>query len=559
MICVGCNRIAISRRRVPPGLDIALAFLGGLGLLLTGLKLLSISTKALGGPWLRRAVAAGTRSPPTSALTGLAAGTLTQSTSAVTVVGAGLVQAGLLEVRRALPLLSWTNVGTCGVVLMASVNPQTMALALVGVAGIAAYFGLDWRGRLKPLLGALVALGMVFLGLGIIKAGIGPLRDAHWMQAAMAGGGNWLLPPFLVGAVIGFLCNTSSPATLIALALTATGLMPFDSTVMAVYGGNVGSGFAMLVAIGDARGAARRMGIYQVVWKSFGTAVFVLLFFVERAGVPLVLAASEALAGDDLALRVGMLVLLYQTGTALLIWPFDRPILRLLARLSPETAVETLSRPRFVYPAAVADPATAVALARAEMGRLAERLPLLLDGVREDGSRDGSGWVALGTGSAALEAVVDGFLAELVRRGGDAASIEDAVAARARLANLGALREAVAGFAQTVEALPPSGPAGAALRRMAEALHLLLEEFAELEAGGDPDALRALTADRSEMLEALRRGLLRAEGGLAAAAQEGLFRAFALFERAVWLMRRGAVSAGEARPAVESHAAAALV
>jgi phosphate:Na+ symporter len=539
-------------------LDIALAFLGGLGLFLTGLRMLSTSTKALGGPWLRRAVAAGTRGPLTSAFTGLAAGTLTQSTSAVTVVGAGLVQAGLLEVRRALPLLSWTNVGTCGVVLMASFKPQTLALALIGVAGIAAYFGLDWRGRLKPILGALIGLGVVFLGLGVIKAGIAPLRDASWMQAAMAGGGAWLLPPFLIGGLIAFVSNTSSTATLIALALTATGLMGFDGTVMAVYGASIGSGLSMLVAVSDARGAARRLGIYQVLWKSFGTVVFLLLFFLERAGVPLVLAASGALAGGDLALRVGVLVLLFQAGTALLIWPLDRPMLRLLARLSPETAAEALSRPRYIYPAAVDDPATAVALARAEMTRLAERLPLLLDAVREDGARDGPGWSALDGGSATLEGVVDGFLAELVRRGGDAASIEEAVAARARLADLVALREAVAGFAQTVEAMPPSSPPGAALRRMAEALHLLLEEFAGLHSGGDAAVLRALTVDRSEMLEALRRGLLRAEGGLAVAAQEGLFRAFALFERAVWLMRRGTVSAGGGRPPVESGAAAAL-
>jgi phosphate:Na+ symporter len=529
-------------------LDIALAFLGGLGLFLTGLRMLSVSSRGMSGPWLRRAVALGTSGKLASAATGLAVGTLTQSTSAVTVVSVSLVQTDVLTVRRALPLLSWTNVGTCGVVLMASLNPQTIALLLVGAAGVAAYFRLDLGGRIAPALGALVGLGIVFLGLGILKGGIAPLRDAPWMAALMAGGGDWLLPPFIVGGIIAFLSATSSTATLIALALTATGLIGFDATVMAIYGAAIGSGFAMLAAVGDARGVARRLGLYQVVWKCFGTAVFVLLFFVERAGPPLLLAASEALAGGDLALRVGLLVLLFQTGTALLIWPLDGPILRLLARMSPETADESLSRPRHILPAALAHPATAADLASREAADLAGRLPLLLDAVREEAAPGGPPRASIDAGSAALERTADGFLAGLVASGagGDRAALERAVALRASLADLAALREASSGFAAVAEAARAGGsPLWPTLSRMAEALHLLLSELADLLAVPDPDgaaALHALAGDRSDLLEALRRGLVRAEAGLPAAEQEALLRAMALFERAAWLIRRQAAS-----------------
>jgi phosphate:Na+ symporter len=525
-----------------PGVDIAIAFLGGLGLFLTGLKTLSTSTKQMSGPWLRRAVAAGTRGPLASAVTGLVVGAVTQSTSAVTLVASGLVQTGMLEVRRALPLLSWTNVGTCGVVLMASLDPQTVALVLVGLAGVLAYFRLDLGSRAAPWLGALIGLGTLFLGLGIIKAGIAPLREAPFMQALMAGENHWLLPPFLVGGVIAFLSQTSSTATLIALAFTATGLMTFDQTVMAIYGASIGSGLGMLLAAGDLRGTARRLAQYQVVWKTFGTLVFLGLYALERAGVPLVLAASDALAGD-LAFRVGVLVLLFQAGTALLIWSLDGPVMRLLAAWSPETPVEALSRPRFVHAAAAEDAPTAAALAGQEQARLAERLPLLLDAARGgEAAPGGPGRAALEDGSAALEAVLDGFLAEALARGGaDRASLEALVALRARNADLAALREAAGGFAAVAEAAPQDAPHAPTLRQMTEALHLLLGEFAEALArpGGEgAEMLRALTADRAELLEGLRRGIARAETGLAAAQHEALLRAIATFERAVWLMRR---------------------
>ena len=518
-------------------MEIAIAFLGGLGLFLTGLKALSTSTRGLSGPWLRKAVAAGTRGPVTSAVTGLMVGAVTQSTSAVTIVASGLAQTGVLEVRRALPLLSWTNVGTCGVVLMASLNPQTVAMLLVGLAGVLAYFRLDLRGRIAPLLGALLGLGLLFLGLGLMKAGVAPLRDVPAVAAVMTGENHWLLAPFIVGGLIAFVSQTSSTATLIALALTTTGLMSFDQTVMAIYGAAVGSGFGMLLAAAEMRGTARRLAQYQVLWKCFGTAVFLLLYAVERMGVPLVMAASEALS-HTLTFRVGVLVLLFQVGTALLIWPLDRVMLRVLAAWSPETEGEALSRPRFIHRAALADPLTALALARQEQARLAGRLPALLDPVREDAATGGPARGALDSGSTALENEVNSFLAELLAVGGNREVMDEAVELRARNADLTALREATGSFAAL-------GAAGSMFPSMAEALHLLLTEFAEVLAAPDAEGaatLRALAADRSEMLRNLRRGVARAEPGLPPAEQEALLRAIALFERAVWLMRRQSVS-----------------
>ncbi|MBY0337117.1 MAG: hypothetical protein K2X11_10915, partial [Acetobacteraceae bacterium] len=95
-----------------------------------------------------------------------------------------------------------------------------------------------------------------------------------------------------------------------------------------------------------------------------------------------------------------------------------------------------------------------------------------------------------------------------------------------RLDWLAALREAVAELAAL-----PGGPPPA----MAEALHLLLEELRDADA---PEALRwlvALADDRGEMMSRLRRE------AAAAGSAEALIRATALFERAVWLIRRVAL------------------
>jgi phosphate:Na+ symporter len=253
-----------------------------------------------------------------------------------------------------------------------------------------------------------------------------------------------------------------------------------------------------------------------------------------------------------MSLRVGLLVVLCQASTAALIWPLDRPMARFLSAWAPETAAEALSRPRFIYPAAAEDTATALDLAARERGRLADRLPMLLDAVRDGGLTSGHpGRAALDAGSTALEVALDDFLAEALSRAGsgtDRALLDGLVAGRARSADLAALREAVGSFAGIAETTDPNQQTGDLLRRMAEALHLLLSEHAEALAVASAEAaatLGDLTADRSEMLEALRRRIARSESALRTAEHESLLRAMALFERAVWLLRRQAVALRE--------------
>jgi len=78
---------------------------------------------------------------------------------------------------------------------------------------------------------------------------------------------------------------------------------------------------------------------------------------------------------------------------------------------------------------------------------------------------------------------------------------------------------------------------------MAEALHLLLGQLAELAESGDAEdaaLLRQLADDRGTMMEGLRRRLVQEGADWPAAARAALFAATAQFERAVWLVRRQA-------------------
>ena len=82
-----------------------LTSIGGLGLFLLGMNLLTGSLRTLAGSSLRRLIAKYTRTPLSGAVTGAAATAVVQSSSAVTVTAIGFVGAGLMTFQHALGII----------------------------------------------------------------------------------------------------------------------------------------------------------------------------------------------------------------------------------------------------------------------------------------------------------------------------------------------------------------------------------------------------------------------------------------------------------------------
>jgi phosphate:Na+ symporter len=529
-------------------LDLFASLLGGLGLFLVGIRAVGTHLQQLAGPRMRAVMAAATRGPVSTSLAGLMLGGLTQSSNAVTFIATSLISAGLLRMRAALPMLAFANVGTAGLVLLATVDLRLIVLWLAALVGVLTAFGLDRSGRARPALGALLGLALLFLGLDLMKAGAGPISAMPEVQAGAAAIAGSPVLVFLLATLVTVPVQSSSTVTILALSLHNVGLLSFEGAVVATLGASFGSGLAVVAMGGGLRGSARRLPLYQLLLRAGGAALAGLLFLLERwLGWPLLLAPLQWLA-DDADDRIGLLFLALQLVTAVVSVPFAGAAERLLARLCPETEAEAASRPRYLYDQALADPATALELVEREEARLLARLPPLLDPLRED-AEPSLPRAELLSANAAVERSAARFLAELRQRAGERALLDRAVALDARLALLGGLRETLGEFGDTVEAGLREPALAPMLARLVEALHLLLTQLAEAAEGGAEDAamLRALTEDRNDMMAGIRRRVARSSPELTGAAHSLLFRATAQFERAVWLIRRMTPAAGTAR------------
>ncbi|ONG47410.1 hypothetical protein BKE38_23635 [Pseudoroseomonas deserti] len=526
-------------------MELFASLFGGLGLFFLGIKAVGSGLQAMAGPRLRGAMRLATRGPVSAAGTGLLLGALTQSSNAVTFIATSLYTAGLLPLARALPALAWANAGTAGLVLLATIDLRLAVLWLFGLVGFASYFGIDHGGRLRPLLGALAGLGLLFLGLATIKAGAAPLRDLPMVRELLAFSGQALTPPFLVGVVVTIVAQSSSTVSILAITLASLGLLGFEQTVMVVYGASLGSGLSVLLLSGNLSGSARQLAWFQTLFKVIGTVLFLGLFVLEQRGIPLVLWLTEHLA-ERLPERIGWLFLIFQVVTALFLAPLGRPMRALLERLSPATPAEALGRPRFLYDQALDHPPSALDLVEREQAGLAARLPGLLAPVL-DGTPATPPVATQLAAAASVEQATKTFLAELLARDPDRGTLDRAVLLENRNELLAALRETIGDFA-IAAAGPSQAPVATRVLQLSEALHLLLLQLEDVGSRGDSEdlaMLRELSADRSEMMDQLRRRVSTTEA-LTPEDQSLLFRVTTLFERAVWLIRRQTLLLGEA-------------
>ena len=118
--------------------DMIFGTVGGLGLFLFGMGLMSDGLKKVAGQKLKRLLEALTKHRIIAVIVGAITTCLIQSSSATTVMTVGFVNAGLLTLKQALCVVLGANVGTtitAGLVSVLAVFKITnYALPLVGVA-----------------------------------------------------------------------------------------------------------------------------------------------------------------------------------------------------------------------------------------------------------------------------------------------------------------------------------------------------------------------------------------------------------------------------------------
>src|ERR1700740_1025729 len=158
-------------------MSMTIAVLGGVGLFLLGMTVMTEGLKALAGSALRGVLSKAAATPLHGSFWGAIITLLVQSSSATTMTTIGLVSAGLLTFQQGLGLVFGANVGTTGtgwLVALLGVRISLTAYALP-IVFVGALLKLMGRGRWAAGGAAVAGFALILVGLTTLQQGMGGL------------------------------------------------------------------------------------------------------------------------------------------------------------------------------------------------------------------------------------------------------------------------------------------------------------------------------------------------------------------------------------------------
>jgi len=270
--------------------------LGGLGLFLFGMKVMSEGLQKVAGDKMRRILAALTANRVIGTLVGVAVTAIIQSSSATTVMVVGFVNAGLMSLIQSIGVILGANIGT-------TVTAQLIAFKITKYAlpaiGIGAGFKLFARSRRWQYVGEiLLGFGILFFGLSVMKEAFDPLKTSAEFRDIFTMVGNNPLLGVLIGAVMTVVVQSSSATIGITLALASSGLISFEASVALILGENIGTTVtANLAAIGTNL-AARRTALAHLMFNVIGVAYMLVLMPVFMKFIVMITEPAAGGAAD---------------------------------------------------------------------------------------------------------------------------------------------------------------------------------------------------------------------------------------------------------------------
>jgi phosphate:Na+ symporter len=318
------------------------SILGGIGLFLLGMAVMTDGLKALAGSSLRTVLAKAAATSLRGTFWGAVITLLVQSSSATTMTTIGLVSAGLLTFPQGLSLVFGANIGTTGtgwLVALLGVRVSLTAWALP-IVFVGALLKLVGKGRWAGAGAAIAGFALILVGLTTLQEGMGGLAEqlnpADLPAVLGEAGVSWwsgilgVLALVATGIAMTTVMQSSTAAITVTLSALYAGAVGLDQALALVIGQNIGTSTSSAIAAVGASSTAKRLAVAYIAFKLIAAAVALVLFPVVAR---LMLRAADSV--DPVTLVAAYHTAYNVIGVALLL-PLIGPFTRLIERIVPE-------------------------------------------------------------------------------------------------------------------------------------------------------------------------------------------------------------------------------
>ncbi|MGD9808435.1 MAG: Na/Pi cotransporter family protein [Deferribacterales bacterium] len=356
---------------------ILFGFIGGLGLFLYGMKLMSEGLQKTAGSSLKNIIEKFTSNRFIGVIVGTVVTVIIQSSSATTVMVVSFVNAGLMNLFQALSIVLGANIGTTITAQLIAFKITKFALPAIGMGVAMALFSKDAKKRYYGEI--ILGFGLLFFGLETMKHAFIPLKEAKEFADLFVFFSVNPIAAAAAGAILTVIVQSSSATIGITIAMASTGLLDFHAAAALVLGENIGTTItANLAALGGSR-TAKQAAFGHFLFNFIGVAYMlmflsVLIHFID-AYTP---GAVDYVAADGTKPYIARHVANLHTAFNIINMVIFLPFIHILARLCEKIIKSESPKKNQLLrldPNMVKTPSIAIAQAKSEV-ELMSKMPV---------------------------------------------------------------------------------------------------------------------------------------------------------------------------------------
>ena len=273
--------------------EIVAFVLAGVGCFLIGFKLMSDNMEKLFGNGLKTLFNKTSEKKMINVGMGAAVTAVIQSSGVTTVMVVGFVNAGIMTLYQAASIIMGANIGTTITAQLAALSSLPIDVIFILLLGVGVFLEMFSKNDKVKSAGLVIAgLGMVFLGLDVMKNTMGPLADNPAIKQFLSNMTNPLIL-LIFGIVFTTLMQSSSAVTTIIIGMAATGLViggvyndagelvsMSNAVLYIILGSNIGSTTTALLSSAGTTANARRASMIHLLFNTIGSLIFMVMLLI---------------------------------------------------------------------------------------------------------------------------------------------------------------------------------------------------------------------------------------------------------------------------------------
>lgn len=308
-------------------MNIILSLLGGIGIFLYGMHLLSKGMERVAVSKMKQYIASFTSNRYKGFLIGIIATFFMQSSTATSIIVIGLVGSSVIGLLQAFGVILGSSVGTTLTVQLLAFNITEYSTIFIFLGAVLIIF-LKKKRKAKSFGQAFMGFGFIFFGIGTMSDAFEPLSNNTDFLSFFSSLQEQPILLLVISLLLTVLMHSSATVIVIAMSLATTGALEPSSVIPVILGANLGATFPAIISSLASTAEGRKVAVSYFAFKLTGVALCFPLIYLSDNLVQYLPGETER--------QIANMHTLFNIFVALLFLPFLGMVAAFIDKMLPK-------------------------------------------------------------------------------------------------------------------------------------------------------------------------------------------------------------------------------